>query len=75
MGDMINLIFDEQSYSDLLGTILPQLRFSSPAEYDQNLIDILGPPLLVEIDGLSFHIHPLIRTVSQSTELLKRRKS
>lgn len=58
---MINVICDAASWADLLGSIREQQRFSSPADYDKNLLDTHGRPLLVQIDTLRFHVYPPIK--------------
>jgi hypothetical protein len=62
---VINVVCDRKSWAEVLGRIKEQNRFSQPDEYDQELLDKHGRPLLIRVGdfqvGFDIHIYPPAR--------------
>ena len=59
---LIDVICDSASWSEVLGRIKEQQRFSMPDKYNQELIDQCGTPLLIRVGdfqtGFDIHVYP-----------------
>lgn len=59
---MINVICDMESWAEVLQRIPEKHRFSDPSQYDQDLIDRHGRPMLIRVgdtkNGFDMHLYP-----------------